>query len=510
MNQLKTLDDVYTLLKELDSADSAPARINIMCSYLERVAGIAAVRVVLKEQLEPGSCPDTACVISSERLVLRDNTRTPVVTFGEKNANSPTLFLPLTGTCGTFFGAILLKGDNPRQILKRHRSLFGIMSSKASDLLRQDAMDRQLKKGAAGSPAQHDPFTPEALGRLLDLLHLPMYVTASDGHFVSVNGNFLSRFAFSNLSELNENKDFFTHADSWSEDLTRLTAAEPTDGFEVHVITGKGQTRAVRDHSTLVGRDTFGILVDVNDYIHINDDLRQALEEQKLLVERLSATTSVLRKTQATAMRSLAKLAEYRDKETGNHLKRICNYMHIIADRVQEYQPYDFYVSRGYVNDIYISGMLHDIGKVAIPDTILLKPGPLSTDEWDVMRRHPEMGWSILHQADKELGEQSFLTLASRIALYHHEKYNGTGYPAGLSGNTIPLSARIASIADVYDALTSNRPYKSAWKHEDAIEEIRSQRGKHFDPVLVDLLLDSHGSFVEVKNMEIDDQTVVN
>jgi putative two-component system response regulator len=116
------------------------------------------------------------------------------------------------------------------------------------------------------------------------------------------------------------------------------------------------------------------------------------------------------------------------------------------------------------------------------------------------MRKHPELGWSILNQADKELGEQSFLTLAARIALYHHERYDGEGYPYGIYGESIPLSARIAAVADVYDALTSTRPYKPAWRHDDAVREIRAERGRHFDPVLVDLMLESEEEVIEIRN----------
>ena len=148
-----------------------------------------------------------------------------------------------------------------------------------------------------------------------------------------------------------------------------------------------------------------------------------------------------------------------------------------------------------------MSVMLHDIGKVSIPDHILLKPGKLDAGEWETMKKHTIFGWEVLHKADQELGEQSFLTLAASIALSHHEKYDGTGYPHGSKGEKIPLSARISAIADVYDALTSKRPYKEAWSHERAVEEIARLAGSHFDPVLVGIFGDIHDEFARVREL---------
>ena len=151
-----------------------------------------------------------------------------------------------------------------------------------------------------------------------------------------------------------------------------------------------------------------------------------------------------------------------------------------------------------YPEEIFLSSMLHDIGKVAIPDTILHKPGILSTNERTTMKNHTVYGWSILSQADQELGEQSFLTLAAQIALSHHERWDGSGYPNQLAGDKIPLSARISAVADVYDALTTERPYKKSWSHEKALAEINQKSGIHFDPALVNI-----ANSVEKKMLEI-------
>ncbi len=161
--------------------------------------------------------------------------------------------------------------------------------------------------------------------------------------------------------------------------------------------------------------------------------------------------------------------------------------------------PYSFRITMEYANDISMSSMLHDVGKVVIPDHILLKPGKLDPAEWEVMKKHTLFGWEVLHKADRELGEQSFLTLAASIALSHHERFDGRGYPNGTAGEQIPLSARISAIADVYDALISARPYKQAWSHERAVQEILGQSGGQFDPVLVGIFSDLARQFADVR-----------
>jgi putative two-component system response regulator len=161
--------------------------------------------------------------------------------------------------------------------------------------------------------------------------------------------------------------------------------------------------------------------------------------------------------------------------------------------------PFTFRITAEYANDISLSVMLHDIGKVSIPDHILLKPGKLDPQEWEMMKKHTVFGWEVLHKADRELGEQSFLTLAATIALSHHERFDGKGYPKGTAGEQIPLSARISAIADVYDALTTARPYKEAWSHERAVAEIVGGAGSQFDPVLVELFRELNDQFAEVR-----------
>lgn len=186
---------------------------------------------------------------------------------------------------------------------------------------------------------------------------------------------------------------------------------------------------------------------------------------------------------------ALAKLAEYRDDDTGKHLERIREYSRIIAEELANKPNYIGYITEEYVDDIYHSSILHDIGKVAIPDAILLKPGKLTPDEFEIIKRHSTLGGDILTAIEAKIEGQTFLTLAKEIAYYHHEKWDGSGYPKGLKGDQIPLSARIVALADVFDALTSERIYKKAITHHEAIKIITNEKGKQFDPDIVDSFL---------------------
>ncbi|MEH6565979.1 MAG: two-component system response regulator [Halopseudomonas sp.] len=194
----------------------------------------------------------------------------------------------------------------------------------------------------------------------------------------------------------------------------------------------------------------------------------------------------VLRETRLNIVQCLGMAAEYKDNETGLHVIRMSHFSRIIA------------LAAGYseedADELLHAAPMHDVGKIGIPDAVLQKPGKLDAEEWQIMRQHPEIGAQIIGEHDA-----SMLQMARRIALSHHEKWDGSGYPKGLAGEDIPIEGRIVAIADVFDALTSQRPYKQAWPVEDAVALIRSERGKHFDPQLVDCFLASLESIVEIK-----------
>ncbi|KAF1054630.1 MAG: putative cyclic di-GMP phosphodiesterase [Stenotrophomonas maltophilia] len=193
-----------------------------------------------------------------------------------------------------------------------------------------------------------------------------------------------------------------------------------------------------------------------------------------------------LAETRLQIVQRLGLAAEYKDNETGLHVIRMSHYAQILALAAG--------FSERQAEELLNAAPMHDVGKIGIPDAILRKPGRLTEDEWAVMRLHPEIGGRIIGEH-----RSSLLRMARTIALYHHEKWDGTGYPYGTAGEDIPLVARIVAVADVFDALTSVRPYKPAWPVERALEVIREERGKHFDPELVDLLFDCIPQFLEIK-----------
>lgn len=195
-----------------------------------------------------------------------------------------------------------------------------------------------------------------------------------------------------------------------------------------------------------------------------------------------------LRATHVDLIQRLGRAAEYKDNETGMHVQRMSRYAKIIA------LAYGFCEESA--DDLMMAAPMHDIGKIGIPDNILLKPGKLTTEEYEVMKGHAQIGGKILSNPSSHLIE-----LAHSVAITHHEKWDGTGYPNGLSGDAIPIEGRIVALVDVFDALTSERPYKKAWSTEEAIHYITEQSGKHFDPDLVPLLQQELPKLLEIRDL---------
>ncbi|OHD25012.1 MAG: hypothetical protein A2Y38_01280 [Spirochaetes bacterium GWB1_59_5] len=203
-------------------------------------------------------------------------------------------------------------------------------------------------------------------------------------------------------------------------------------------------------------------------------------------------------RAQRTTILTLAKLTEYRDNETGRHLERIQDYTRLIANRYRVTNLEASYLTEEYIDALCLSAILHDIGKVGIPDAILLKPGRLTPEEFTIIKQHSSIGGKVLEEAEAFDPERSFLTIGKLVAYHHHEKWDGSGYPHGLVGEAIPLSARIVAVADVYDALRSHRPYKNALSHQDALTIIADGKGSHFDPALVAAFLDIEGDIASI------------
>jgi putative two-component system response regulator len=193
---------------------------------------------------------------------------------------------------------------------------------------------------------------------------------------------------------------------------------------------------------------------------------------------------------------TMASLAETRDNETGNHIRRTQHYVKALAIKLRDHPRFAGYFTDHVIELLYKSAPLHDIGKVGIPDKILLKPGKLTPEEFEIMKTHTTLGRDAIEHAERQLGTPvEFLKLAKEIALSHQEKWDGSGYPEGLAGEAIPVSARLMAVADVYDALISRRVYKPPFTHDRAVEMIAEGRGRHFDPDVADAFLEIREEF---------------
>ena len=234
---------------------------------------------------------------------------------------------------------------------------------------------------------------------------------------------------------------------------------------------------------------------------------------QHIINKRKKAETELLesyRKLHNARMATilgLAKLAEYRDEGTGTHLERIREYAKMIAEEMAKNPKYAGHITPEYIDDIYQSSILHDIGKVGIPDAVLLKPAKLSDEEFDVIKRHTTLGGDAINAIEAKIEGKSFLALGKEIAYNHHEKWDGSGYPRGLSRDDIPLSARIIALADVYDALTTRRFYKEAFSHKRSRQMIVELKGTHFDPHVVDVFLALEDEFNRIRRENQEDET---
>ncbi|MBS7527506.1 two-component system response regulator [Fusibacter paucivorans] len=227
-----------------------------------------------------------------------------------------------------------------------------------------------------------------------------------------------------------------------------------------------------------------------------NDFLK---DQNQYLEKEISRRAKEVALIQEVSIMAMASLAEIRDLETGYHLQRTKMYVAALCDQIITDGAYTADLSRENADLIIASAPLHDIGKIGIPDSILLKPGKFTKEEFEMMKLHTVLGKKAILKAERLLYQQeSFLRYPIEIVFSHHEKWDGSGYPVGLRGEAIPISARIVAIADVYDALVSERVYKSAYSHEQAVEMIKLESGKHFDPKIVDAFLKVEEKFHEI------------
>jgi putative two-component system response regulator len=237
-----------------------------------------------------------------------------------------------------------------------------------------------------------------------------------------------------------------------------------------------------------------------------DDFINKPFDPEELKVRLRAAERIISLEGRDLLIFSLAKLAEMRDPETGAHLERMREYARTIAQELSKTPKYENVIDADYVRTIFMTSPLHDIGKVGIPDRVLLKPGKLTPEEFEVMKLHVQIGAATLDAAIQNNSSAEYLRFGQEIILSHHEKFDGTGYPFGLAGEQIPLSGRIVALADVYDALTTKRVYKDAFPHEKARSIIIEGSGAHFDPDVVEAFLKCEQEFIRIKE-QLDEST---
>ncbi len=300
--------------------------------------------------------------------------------------------------------------------------------------------------------------------------------------------------------------------------LKSLHDSESTKAIPIIIITGGGDDVLKHKALRLGATDLLNKPIHIDDLIaRLNNTIKLKTYEDKLrhqneiLEEIVQQRTAELENTRLNIILRLGKAAEYRDEETGNHVLRVGCYSRAISEELKQ--------SRDFGENIFLTSPLHDIGKIGIPDKILLKPGPLTDEERSIMERHCEIGADILinqpkglepflrwHTSDKKakVTETPLFKMAYDIAMCHHERWDGSGYPKGLKGLEIPLVARIVALADIYDALRSNRPYKQGYPEEKTLDIMRKQASSYFDPVIFHAFENITSTFDSICHMFVD------
>lgn len=242
------------------------------------------------------------------------------------------------------------------------------------------------------------------------------------------------------------------------------------------------------------------LLARIKTHLDMRHVQRLLMNQNEFLEAEVRRRSEEIEAIQDVTVHTLASLAETRDSDTGHHIRRTQNYVRLLAETLRHHPRFcDFLDDDRTIDLLFKSAPLHDIGKVGIPDHILLKPAKLTEDEFEIMKTHTTLGRDAILQAEKELGKEiPFLLFAKQIAYGHHEKWDGSGYPEGLAGNDIPISARLMAVADVYDALISRRVYKLGMPYAEAHATIVSGKGTHFDPDVVEAFLEVENDFMAI------------
>lgn len=281
--------------------------------------------------------------------------------------------------------------------------------------------------------------------------------------------------------------------------IRRVRSCHDRDDVPILMVTANSERRTRYDALECGANDFLTKPIDLHEFeprvrnmLKLREAHLQTQQRANTLAEAVRIATSEVHARERETITRLARAAEFRDPETGAHIQRMSHYAALIARQLG--------CDDQYADAILQAAPMHDVGKLGIPDHILLKAGRLTTEEFEVMKRHPTIGHDILKDSSS-----SIVQLGARIALTHHEKFDGSGYPAGLAGESIPQEGRIVAVADVFDALTSTRPYKPTWPYDKAIALLRGGRGSHFEPACVDALLQSWSEVMDIRARFDDD-----
>lgn len=314
------------------------------------------------------------------------------------------------------------------------------------------------------------------------------------GEILLANNCFNQKFNYGD--ETSDKTPFFNtvHTDDLpvvkKEIITRLHDVHSVSGIEFRLRINKHEIVEVECNARRIQSNS-----NLNGYQLVMRDI----SARKTMQRELTKSQNQIAQARMATILGLARLAEYRDEDTGAHLERMREYARILAEELSTWPAYQSHITKTYIEDIYYASILHDIGKVGIPDAILFKQGKLTEEEFSIMKKHSLFGGEVLETVATENAERSFLTLGKEIAYFHHEKWDGSGYPNGLQAEAIPLSATIVALADVYDALTSKRCYKPPFSHNKAREIILQGKGKHFAPDIVDAFLNRESDFIQTR-----------
>ncbi len=327
----------------------------------------------------------------------------------------------------------------------------------------------------------------------IEYLPSPIGIARRDGRILHVNRSFIETYGYGlqDIPTINEWKTLAYPDPVYREISEKKWIADVNDA--IHKKTGS-IPREYRIHCKDKSEKEVIISIRLigDQIITVFEDVTERNRREALLREQVRE----LANTREATINSMAIISEFRDTDTGAHIQRTKLYVKLLLEQLGDKAPY----SPEEIELIWHSAPLHDIGKVAIPDSILLKPGKLTDEEFEEMKKHPLYGSTAIRRTEELLSENSFLNFASEIAEFHHEKWDGSGYPHGLKGENIPLSARIMAIADVYDACISSRPYKAPIPHNEVVKIIHDGAGKHFDPYLVSLFEKKHADFFRISN----------